>query len=129
MTANGVPSCGNLRKKQRPRIAGPSLQTSALPLGYGAERGVNSQAALGSASLIVATRGCLSPVVAKMVAAKNADGAHFLRREDFALPRRARCRPTFTAFAVVPRILAICALVKPHRLSLSILGSWPMSPT
>ena len=36
MTANGVPSCGNLRKKQRPRIAGPSLQTSALPLGYGA---------------------------------------------------------------------------------------------
>ena len=36
MTANGIPSCGNLRKKQRPRIAGPSLQTSALPLGYGA---------------------------------------------------------------------------------------------
>ncbi len=36
MTANGVPSCGYLRKKQRPRIAGPSVQTSALPLDYGA---------------------------------------------------------------------------------------------
>ncbi len=36
MTANGVPSCGNLRKKLRPRIAGQSLQTSALPFGYGA---------------------------------------------------------------------------------------------
>src|SRR6267143_53511 len=36
MTANDVSSCGNLLKKQRPRIAGPGLQTSALPLGYGA---------------------------------------------------------------------------------------------
>ncbi len=36
MTANDVSSCGSLRKKQRPRIAGPGLQTSALPLGYGA---------------------------------------------------------------------------------------------
>src|SRR2546430_12034847 len=37
MTTNDVSSCGNLLKKLRPRIAGPSLQTSALPLGYGAE--------------------------------------------------------------------------------------------
>src|SRR5437667_6292322 len=49
MPANGVPSCGNLRKKQRPRIAGPSLQTSALPLGYGAGRNVNSQLTTSSA--------------------------------------------------------------------------------
>src|SRR2546429_6213000 len=31
MTANGVSSCGNVLKKLRPRIAGPSLQTSDLP--------------------------------------------------------------------------------------------------
>src|SRR6266545_6703594 len=38
MTANDVSSCGNVLNKLRPRIAGPSLQTSALPLGYGAGR-------------------------------------------------------------------------------------------
>src|SRR6266550_1438169 len=36
MTADDASSCGNPLEKQRPRIAGPSLQTSALPLGYGA---------------------------------------------------------------------------------------------
>jgi hypothetical protein len=36
MTANDASSCGNLLEKVRPRMAGPSLQTSALPLGYGA---------------------------------------------------------------------------------------------
>src|SRR5437667_12578597 len=43
MAANDVSSCGNMLKNLRPRIAGPSLQTSALPLGYGAGRSVRSQ--------------------------------------------------------------------------------------
>src|SRR6266511_4174013 len=33
MIANVASSCGNPRKKRRPRIAGPSLETGALPIG------------------------------------------------------------------------------------------------
>ena len=53
------------------------LQTSALPLGYGAGRKVNSPAGLGSASLTAEKSNCLSPVVAKMVAVKTQYGTHF----------------------------------------------------
>ncbi len=77
MTANGVPSCGNLRKRQRPRIAGPSLQTSALPLGYGAVASIvtksrhflnlSREPEIMAADMWVFLRVCRFPVPARVV--------------------------------------------------------------
>src|SRR2546426_10367206 len=48
--------CGRKRRRSESNRRIEVLQTSALPLGYGAGGGVNSQAALGSASLTVDIR-------------------------------------------------------------------------
>src|SRR6266478_384134 len=93
MTANGVPSCGNLRKKQRRRIAGPSLQTSALPLGYGAR-----------ASKVTKTPGFLNPADLPSVlppARVHADPHHRDARSRPSVARRVAHVP-FVADAALP---------------------------
>src|SRR6184192_1262934 len=63
--------CGAKRRRSESNRRIEVLQTSALPLGYGAGRNVNSQPALGSARLAAARGNHLTLVVAKMVAMKG----------------------------------------------------------